>query len=140
MKYGSLILEKKEYVYLKRILNISGYMEDFQTQRSLQKLSEELKNAMIVDEEDMPKDVIRFNSIIKVSSTENKWEKTIQLVTPTERNVKLDKISILTPMGAALIGYSEDDTVLWDFPTGKKNLHILSVAQDENVQKIEVPI
>jgi len=140
MKYGSLILEKKEYVYLKRILNISGYMEDFQTQRSLQTLSEELKNAMIVDEEDMPKDVIRFNSIIKVSSTENKWEKTIQLVTPTERDVKLNKISILTPMGAALLGYSEEDTVLWDFPTGKKNLHILSVTQANDHQKIDVPI
>jgi len=140
MKYGSLILEKKEYVYLKRILNISGYMEDFQTQRSLQTLSEELKNAMIVDEEDMPKDVIRFNSIVKVSSAENKWEKTLQLVTPTERNVKLNKISILTPMGAALLGYSEEDTVLWDFPTGRKNLQILSVSQANDHQKIDVPI
>ena len=45
MKYGSLILEKKEYVYLKRILNVSAYASDFEVQRSLLKLSEELKSA-----------------------------------------------------------------------------------------------
>ncbi|HBR53740.1 MAG TPA: transcription elongation factor GreAB, partial [Flavobacteriaceae bacterium] len=82
MKYGSIILEKKEYVYLKRILNISGYAEDFQTQKSLQRLSDEMKNAQIVNEEDMPEDVIRFNSKIMVFS-ENGWEKQLQLVIPS---------------------------------------------------------
>ena len=43
MKYGSLILEKKEYVYLKRILNISGYADDHEVQKSLLKLSKSLK-------------------------------------------------------------------------------------------------
>jgi len=36
MKYGSLILEKKEYVYLKRILNGSSYAGDLTIQSSLQ--------------------------------------------------------------------------------------------------------
>jgi len=49
MKYENLILEKKEYVYLKRILNISGYSKDFKTQRSLQRLFDELTTAQIVD-------------------------------------------------------------------------------------------
>ena len=68
MKYGSLILEKKEYVYLKRILNVSGYATDFEVQKSLLKLSKELKSAHIVDEEEMPNDVIRFNSKVTVIS------------------------------------------------------------------------
>lgn len=139
MKYGSLILEKKEYVYLKRILNISGYAEDFETQKSLQRFSEELKNAQIVDEADIPQDVIRFNSKITVYS-ENGWEKTIQLVIPSEKDAKQDKISILTPMGAALFGYSEGDTIEWDFPSGKKQLEIVAVKQDEKQLKIEIPI
>jgi len=139
MKYGSLILEKKEYVYLKRVLNISGYAEDFETQKSLQRLSEELKSARIVNEDEMPEDVIRFNSKVMVYS-ENGWEKSLQLVIPSEKNSKQDKISILTPMGAALFGYSEGDTMEWNFPSGKQLLKIVAVSQDENQTKIEVSI
>jgi len=138
MKYGSLILEKKEYVYLKRILNILEYAKDFETQRSLQRLSEELKIAQIVDEAEVPKDVIRFNSKIKIYS-KNGWEKTIQLVTPPEKDAKQDKISILTPMGAALFGYSEGDIIEWDFPSGKQEIKIVAVTQIAKQKKIEVP-
>ncbi|KAA3624421.1 MAG: transcription elongation factor GreAB [Flavobacterium sp.] len=137
MKYGSLILEKKEYVYLKRILNISGYAGDFETQKSLNRLNEELKNAQIVDEKDIPADVIRFNSRIMVYS-ESGWERTLQLVIPSEKNAKQDKISILTPMGAALYGYSEGDTIEWDFPSGKQKIKIVSVNQDSSRKKNKV--
>jgi regulator of nucleoside diphosphate kinase len=135
MKYGSLILEKKEYVYIKRILNISGYAEDFETQKSLQRLISELKNAQIVNEADMPEDVIRFNSKIMVYS-ENGWEKVIQLVIPSDKDAKQNKISFLTPMGAALFGYSEGDSIEWDFPSGKQKLKIVSVTQVESQNKI----
>ena len=131
MKYGSIIIEKKEYVYLKRILNISGYAKDFETQQSLQKFSDELQNAQIVDEEDMPEEIIRFNSKVTVAS-EKGWERTLQVVTPTERDLKQNKISFLTPMGSALFGYSEGDTVTWDFPTGQQQLKIVAVAQETN--------
>ena len=139
MKYGSIILEKKEYVYLKRILNISGYAEDFQTQKSLQRLSDEMKNAQIVNEEDMPEDVIRFNSKIMVFS-ENGWEKQLQLVIPSEKDAKKDKISILTPMGSALFGYSEGDTIEWDFPSGTQKIKIVAVTQDTTQRTIDIPI
>jgi regulator of nucleoside diphosphate kinase len=135
MKYGSLILEKKEYVYIKRILNISGYAEDFETQKSLQRLSKELKNAQIVNEADMPEDVIRFNSKIMVIS-ENGWEKAIQLVIPPDRDAKQNKISILTPMGAALFGYSEGDAIEWDFPSGEQKLKIIRVIQENTSKKL----
>ena len=135
MKYGSLILEKKEYVYIKRILNISGYAEDFETQKSLQRLSKELKNDLIVNEADMPEDVIRFNSRIMVNS-EKGWKKTIQLVIPPDRDAKQDKISILTPMGAALFGYSEGDAIEWDFPSGEQKLKIITITQEKTKKKL----
>ncbi len=76
----------------------------------------------------MPVDVVRLNSIVTVTS-ENNWEKTIQIVQPSEKDIKNSKISILTPMGAALFGYSVNDVVQWDFPTGKKELKITEVTQ-----------
>ncbi|PVW12637.1 GreA/GreB family elongation factor [Marixanthomonas spongiae] len=139
MKYGSIIIEKKEYVYLKRIINISGYAKEFERQKSMQKFSDELQNAQVVDEEDMPKEIIRFNSKVTVAS-EKGWERTLQVVIPSERDMKQNKISILTPMGSALFGYAEGDTVNWDFPGGQEALKIVSVSQVESKESFNVPI
>ena len=108
MKYGSLIIEKKEYVLLKRILNISSYAKDFDTQRAIKCLNDNLKNAQILDEEDVPTDVIRFNSNILVEFNEN-LNKHLHLVIPANKNIKEDKISVITPLGALLFGCAEGD-------------------------------
>lgn len=139
MKYGSLILEKKEYVYLKRLLNISGYDGDHETQKCLTNLTEELKTAHIIDEEEMPSDIIRFNSMVTVAF-DNGIEKSVQLVVPVDRDVKKNKISVLTPMGSALMGYSQGDSIEWDFPNGKHHITILQVIQEENVTGIDLVI
>nr|WP_321222525.1 GreA/GreB family elongation factor [uncultured Psychroserpens sp.] len=139
MKYRSLILEKKEYVYLKRILNISGYVEDHETQKCLMLLAEELKSAHIVDNKDMPNDVIRFNSKVTVKFN-NGLEKTVQLVIPIDRSVKENKISILTPMGSALIGYAKGDLIDWNFPNGKQQIRIIDVTQEEIFSDTDIVI
>ncbi len=139
MKYGSLILEKKEYVYLKRILNISGYAEHHETQKCLMKLSEELKTAHIVDEEEMPFDVIRFNSLATVVFS-NGTVKTVQVVVPMDKDLKQNKISVLTPLGSALLGYSKDDSILWDFPNGKQYLKIVEVKQKNTFSDVDLAI
>ncbi|MFD1160926.1 GreA/GreB family elongation factor [Hwangdonia seohaensis] len=139
MKYGSLILEKKEYVYLKRILNISGYVGDFNTQKSLQELTEQLKTAHILDENEMPDDVVRFNSKVTVVSDKG-WEKTLQVVIPMDKDMKQNKISILTPMGSALFGYAKDDAILWEFPAGKQQLKISDVSQEETFSGMDLVV
>ena len=136
MKYGNLILEKKEYVFLKRLLNVSNYYKDQNTKDSLKKLSVELNNAIIYDNEEMPEDVIRFNSVVTVQS--GTWETEFQLVIPTERNISANKISILAPMGSAVMGYALGDSVTWSFPNGAKELKITSVKQAEKPIDIDV--
>lgn len=139
MKYGSLILEKKEYVYLKRILNISGYAEDHERKECLMKLFEELKSAHIVDDDQMPEDVVRFNSTVTVAY-ENGVKKTVQVVIPSERDFRNNKISVLTPLGSALIGYSKDDSVIWSFPQGNEEILISEVKQERELDKTNFSI
>lgn len=136
MKYGTLILEKKEYVFLKRLLNVSNFYKDPNTINSLRILSEELKNALIYDNDEMPDDVIRFNSIITVQS--GTWQTEFQLVIPTDRDISANKISILAPMGSAVMGYAMGDLVSWSFPNGVKELKITSVRQAEKPIDIDV--
>ena len=128
MKYGNLIIEKREYVLLKKLMNLSKYYKDVTLGKSIKKLSSEIESAKICDEKDMPNDVIRFNSTITVVS-EKGWSKKFTLVTPSESDVKEGKISLLTPMGSAVIGYAEGDTIIWEFPSGEQNLMIGKVEQ-----------
>ena len=139
MRYGSLILEKKEYVYLKRILNISGYVGDHETQKCFAKLTDELKIAQIVDNDEMPDKIIRFNSKVTVVF-ENGLEKTVQVVIPSNKDVSQNKISILTPLGSALIGYSENDVIEWIFPKGKQVIKIKEVIQVNSCSDIDTVI
>jgi regulator of nucleoside diphosphate kinase len=105
----------------------------------LAKLSEELKTANIVDEDKMPYDIVRFNSKVTVALN-NGIQETLQVVIPMDRDIKTNKISVLTPMGSALFGYSKGDTVLWDFPSGKQQIKITDVQQEETYKGIDVAI
>ena len=86
----------------------------------------------------MPKDVIRFNSIITVTS--GAWQSQFQLVIPTERDISKNKVSILAPMGSAVMGYAEGDTVTWNFPNGTKELFIAKVEQAEYPVDMDVAL
>ncbi len=131
MKYGSLTIEKKEYVLLKRLMNLSGYYKDHGFKKSVKKLVDELNSAKICDEKDMPGDVVRFNSFMTITSKDG-WKKRFQLVMPTDSDIKNNKISILTPMGAAVIGYAEGDSFVWEFPGGEQLLTVTEVEQQNS--------
>jgi len=137
MKYGNLVIEKKEYVVLKRFMNLSGYYKDDTLRKSVQKLAGELETATVCDASDMYDDVIRFNATVTIVS-ENGWQKKFKLVMPTDSDIKNDKISILTPMGAAVIGYSEGDSITWEFPSGEQKLTIEKVEQENQHMNINM--
>ena len=128
-KYGNLVIEKKEFVLLKRFMNLSGYYQDDILRTSVKKLVGELETALIFDETEMPEDVIRFNSAITITS-KNDWQRKFKLVMPNKSDVKNHQVSILTPMGAAVIGYAEGDSLKWEFPSGEQQLTIEKVEQE----------
>ncbi|TYB79808.1 GreA/GreB family elongation factor [Bizionia myxarmorum] len=137
MKYGNLILEKKEYVVLKSLLNLSKNYKEDTRKYSVKRLETELENAIIHDEELVPQDVIRFNSIITVA-TDDGWENTFELVTPNEKNPQGNKVSVLTPMGSAVFGYAQGDVIDWEFPGGIKKLRIINVTQNKSNKQYQV--
>lgn len=132
MKYGNIVLEKKEFVYLKRLVNVSGFYKDTTYKTSIKKLTEELKSAIVYSEEEMPKDVIRFNSVVTIQGMKD-WSKKFQLVIPSEGDFKNSRISILTPMGAAVIGYAEGDNIVWEFRNGEQTLRVSDVTQQQSI-------
>ncbi|MFD2824707.1 GreA/GreB family elongation factor [Lacinutrix iliipiscaria] len=133
MRYGSLVIEKKEYVALKQLLNLAESYKEPTRKQSVLRLEKELETAIISNEEEMPEDVIRFNSEVVVATADG-WENSFELVSPTESNFSNKKISILTPMGLAVIGYAKGDVIDWEFPGGSKSLEIKDVKQIQKVK------
>lgn len=136
MKNGEIILEKKEYEMLKQLLTNAQQNKDKTYKTSVEKLANELKSARIVKHENMPEDIVRFNSIVTIQTPFSEG-KTYQLVSPDKSDISKNKLSVLAPMGLALFGYAVDDEVLWQFPSGMNTIKILKVEQPNGILKTE---
>jgi len=125
MKYGRLILTQRDLDLLKVIL-VNWNMSSELSAINYNSLTQELKNASIVDEKEFPKDVVKFHSNFDVQ-TPFGILKDCELVTPSKRNPHQRKLSILSPIGSAVLGYAEGDKVKWDFPIGEETIRIIKV-------------
>ena len=87
-------------------------------------LREELDRATIVPAHLIPGDVITMNSKVILFDLDTRDRFTWTLVFPGQANIDIGLISILAPMGTALIGYKVGDTIEWDVPAGKTRFQV----------------
>lgn len=93
-------------------------------------LTEELSRAFIVPDDDCSSNVIRMGSTITYREDATGRTRTVTLVYPREANIDRHQISVLTPIGAALIGLSPAQTIEWPSPSGgMETLTVLNVEQ-----------
>ncbi len=135
MKYETLIIENKEYDQLKQIISLAQNKIDQTYKASIEKLLNELKHAQFLNIKKMPKDVVRFNSVVTIRDPYRNI-RSYEIVKPEWSNIAENKISVLAPMGLALFGYAKDDEILWQFPSGLQAIKILKVEQPITVKKI----
>jgi regulator of nucleoside diphosphate kinase len=93
----------------------------------LRQLEAELDRAVVVPSKEIPADVVTMNSEVRVKDVDSGKEMTFRLVFPGEADYDRGKLSIMAPIGTALIGYRAGDTVRWTVPAGIRRLEILEV-------------
>jgi len=93
----------------------------------LEHLEEELDTANTVKPSTVPRDVVTMNSKVRIKDLDTSEEKILRLVFPGIPDTAEKTVSILAPIGTALIGYREGDTIEWEVPAGTKRLQILEV-------------
>ncbi len=93
----------------------------------MENLEEELERAVVVSSKDVPPDVVTMNSEVEVKDLANGKTMVFRLVFPRDADFEGGKVSILAPIGTALIGYRTGDTVNWKVPSGIRRLKILKV-------------
>ena len=93
----------------------------------IRKLKEELERAEIISPQDISADVITMHSTAILLDINTGERQELTLVYPEEADVSLGRISVLAPIGAAMLGYREGDTFTWDTPGGLRSLKVEQV-------------
>lgn len=95
-----------------------------QNKCSLRELEQELQRAKVVKPEKIPANVITMNSRVKIKNIDNDKESVYQVVFPNDVDIEDGKISVLAPIGTALLGYKVGDTITWKVPSGDKSFFV----------------
>ena len=90
----------------------------------LVELEKELKRGIVFEPRNIPKDLITMNSKVRFKDLDSREEMTYTLVFPGKADISNNKISILAPIGTALIGYRVGDIIEWKVPAGLKRLKV----------------
>jgi regulator of nucleoside diphosphate kinase len=93
----------------------------------LSRLEQELEWAQIVYPQDIPSDVVTMNSQARIRDLDSNEEMTFTLVFPAEADYERGRLSIIAPIGTALLGNRAGDTVEWGVPSGVRRLKIEQV-------------
>jgi len=93
-------------------------------------LAEELDRAIVVEMEQVPIDVVTMHTRCTYIDRLTGVPREIELVFPDEADPAMGKISVLTPVGSALIGLRVGQAIAWAFPDGStRRLEVASVTQ-----------
>ncbi|NLF70148.1 MAG: nucleoside diphosphate kinase regulator [Candidatus Anammoximicrobium sp.] len=95
--------------------------------RHLADLVAELQRAEIVASDEVPDDVVTMNSTVVLRDMETGEEETYTLVYPNHADIARNRLSVLAPVGTAILGYHVGDVVRWCVPAGLRELRIEEV-------------
>jgi len=82
-------------------------------------LEDELSRATVVPEERMPTDIVRMHSRVTYVDESSGEHREVELVYPEEADLARGRISVLAPVGSALLGLRVGQTIDWPFPDGR---------------------
>jgi regulator of nucleoside diphosphate kinase len=119
-----IYITKTDKEKLKKIIDDamkSGNMLD----KSMRKLEEEINNANVVDSREIPKNIITMNSRAVLHLNQEDIE--VSLVYPDDADWSSNRLSVLSPIGTAILGYQEGDTIEWEVPSGVTKIQIRKV-------------
>lgn len=113
----------------KRLLDLIQEAQSGEYRKSiyLDQLRGELERAQIIAPQEIPGDVITMNSTVALTDLDTGEEETYTLVYPENADMTQGKVSILAPIGTAMLGYRVGDVFEWEVPAGKRRLKVTKI-------------
>jgi regulator of nucleoside diphosphate kinase len=112
-------------------LLLTGLAADPRTHKATAQLREELARAQTVP--DRSSDTAGLESTVEVLDLDSYETERFTLTLPEQADPALGRLSILAPLGTAILGYSAGDEFAWKMPGGVRRLRIQSVQQPAGV-------
>jgi len=94
----------------------------------IQHLEGELDRAEIISAKQIPANVITMNTRVVLTDVSTGDQMELVLVFPEDALKGLDHVSVLAPIGTAIIGYQVGDDITWDTPDGKTELRVEKIV------------
>ncbi|MDY0110855.1 MAG: nucleoside diphosphate kinase regulator [Candidatus Krumholzibacteria bacterium] len=92
--------------------------------KDIEALAAELARANVVSSQDIPPDVVTMNSRVVLHDLDTAEEMTYILAFPQEADIDRGAISVLAPIGTAILGYAKGDVITWTVPSGIRRISI----------------
>ena len=127
VKEANIYITKMDQERLTKLIEITRERDNGVNLEYLNRLEEELDRAEAVGPSDVPPDVITMRSKVCLKDLDTGDEMVYSLVFPTEAKFDEGRISVLAPIGTAMLGYRRGDVIEWEVPSGVRRLKVEEV-------------
>jgi regulator of nucleoside diphosphate kinase len=117
---SSIIISSADH---KRLLSLV----DIYDSSAAEELSVELHRAVVVGERDVPNDIVTMNSQVVYEDCETFARRKIELVYPSDADAAEGRVSVLAPIGSALLGLRIGQSISWQVPSGIKRIRVVEL-------------
>jgi regulator of nucleoside diphosphate kinase len=128
MNHPNLYLSSSDHRLLSQLLAAVGNRHG-----NVDRLRMELTRAIVLESNAVPTTAVGLNSRVELADLDTGERETYILTLPGAADPAQQRISVLAPVGTALLGYREGDEIEWPTPGGLRRLKLLHVVRDAGV-------
>ena len=132
---GKIVVSRRDVTLLRTLLR-SVQARAAQDRAHWTDLDDELDRAVIVDEDALPADRVALNSNVVALDLDSNICRVYSVVAPAQADPAKGRISVLAPLGAALLGVGVGDEVQWPVPGGRLRMRVEAVRQSEQLTEV----
>jgi regulator of nucleoside diphosphate kinase len=126
MEQRDIYITEFDLSRLKELVNVGISFKE-RDRDYLESLRNELDRAHVVEPTAIPHDVVTMNSQVRIEDMDTGEQNIYTLVFPSDARIAERKVSILAPIGTAMLGYRVGDTVDWPVPAGTRKVRIKEI-------------
>jgi regulator of nucleoside diphosphate kinase len=108
------------------LLRLLPVLDHYDTPAS-ESLDSELHRAVIVDHRTVPADVVTMNSEVVYEDCETFAKRRVKVVYPKDADASRGFVSVLAPIGSAILGLRVNQSIEWPVPNGTKRIRIIEI-------------
>jgi len=123
---NTILITEQDYLKLSNLILMLRNQKKFEA-KYLQTLEKELMRAKKIDSRKIEPDVVTMNTEMEILDMDSLTKIKIKLVYPEDANIKKGLISVISPLGSALLGYKSGALVSFETPKGTKKIRIISL-------------